>query len=384
MAAPSDVINPITTDFFVKGAVNNATEYSIVMSKLKDAGGFETIEGGENYTWPVETGLSNVVNTNDGADLSAEISPDTIDIQATLPFADKVATAAMTAGMIRKNRGNPALASYKERIVPTAVRSLLHEGTSSAKYDFLNSNGSSKTMRGLPDVFRFDTGSSDQEATVTSGATYAGQSLEAGGLAAEVSQPIDDYIWTPRGVNTAYTAWTGDGTTTTGFVTATALEIIDYTQLQITFDPSRPEMRPDALLSNKAEFKVLRNVIGSNQTFYIDGPGKFNRGAGEWAVGTSSDTLYYDGLDVCWDAQCPSGVLYMVNTNQIKLVSQKGMEDIDTTGMVGKLFRGESDGIALEFLADVLLATRSIGTLITLPGQWVINPRYQAKIASFA
>lgn len=402
MAALADVINDITIDNFLKVGWHNAYNHNPSLALLKRKGHVRRATGGDVVTWPIQVGNFAPDTVHSDEDVNSKYVPIKLHKQAQLNWGEKAVFTRYGKGAMRQNRGPEALVEYRDQMIPNMIKSMLTQGKTGAVTagrwsmagDFVALNGGSYSgsglpLYGLPSIFQFDTGSTAKEATVTSGATYAGLSLEEDGLTG-VDFP-DSFAWTPKGINSHDDDWAID-TSTDGFGTVSsgtyaALEILSYAISSVTYDPADDDQKPDCGLMHKNHFEVLRRALTASQQIYVT---KAVKEGDVFGLGTSVEYAMHDGLPFYWDGNMPTDVTYVLNFNQIWMDYLPRVGPISADKFDGSRkpkSNGKYDVIDTEMFeieVDYDRGRRGVTVSVTFPGQFRINPKFQAKIADFS
>lgn len=381
MATPLDVITPITIANYGREQVDNATNNVIALKMLKEKGNIESEEGGDSLKWPVDIANFTVSDVGDYEDVSDKYDPQELYTQPSLNWGEKAVFNGLSKGSLRRNRGTEALIKFRDRVIPKMFKSILTQSSGSVAHAFLNSDGTggeALPFYGLPAVFRHTStvANTAQDATSLLTGTYAGKSTAVNGLQSEIAN-ADAYAWTPRLINANYD-WSGSGaanalTTGTGL-----LKCLSHALIQVTFDGTDPEMQPDCGLMDKASFNSLRNQLSDKQTIYVTSA--VERGDVH-GIGNNVQKAMHDGVPFYWDYHMPSGACYIVNFDHIGFHYLKPLPSSSGDSVpVSK--KGEDMGW-FEFEQTYNSDRRGYRLEITLPAQFRINPRFQAKVADF-
>lgn len=375
MATPAQVISPITIATYMKEAEENAYTNHPMWGLLREKGSIVREDGGTGPTWPVHGGWNTVHTVSDFEDLTEKFVQHREYVQANLPWGEKLVVDVLTSGQMRQNRGERALVKWQEKWLPSAMKSLLNQGTTSIAYDFINADGtgSGLPLYGLRSIFKnFGTGTSAKDATISSG-TYAGQSLVAGDITSIDNAP-DDYIWSPRGINYGSSQWTASS-----WVASSCLEVMDYAEGTVTFDQFDDMYKPDCFIGTLSMYNVVREALDSAETIFLSDP---KDGAKEWGKGSSIQKIHRNGIPIYWDSNQRSGEMNLLNFDFIRIVGLDPIEDVNTTGK--QWTREDPEGIPVEFACDWSIQRRAYLATLTAPIQFAINPRYQANLADYS
>lgn len=407
MSTIQEVITPITIKNFLKDEWDNAINRSPTLGLLVQKGHVRKHLGGDpGSEWPVYVGQSNILTTHYDQDVSAEYKPVRRHERAILDWGQKSAFERLSKGAMKRNGGDAALVKYATETVPNMIRDLISQGTGTVSTgkgslcaDLLQMNGGSYTGTGLPlygfpSIFQFDTGADAIEASVTSGATYAGLSLESTGLA---SDTLSDSVWTPKGINANDDGWAAD-TSTTGFATVTSVgnpvcfEILSYALNEVTYDPMSEAYKPDCVLMDKLYYNIMRRALGDKQKFYLTaGHGDSGKVFG---AGSSSEYAMHDGVPIYMDRNMAASTAIVANFNQIWLDYLPVMAGLSGDKAPIKKGRAGGDGKDRKGLSHPALDIfdvevdydrnrRGVMVGVSADLKFRINPRYQAKIANF-
>lgn len=384
MATPSEVITDITIKNYERDALESAFEHKPSASLIKEKGNWEKKSGGEALYQPIDVANYVAYDVDEYEDISSKYVPTRLHTKAELDWGQKSAFDALSKLSMKKNNGEEALVKFRDVNIPRMFRSVLSQGTNSLNYSFFygTSSGSGLPTIGLAEFMVFDTATtSDKDGTVTAGTTYAGLSCVTNGLASVVENADDD-AWTPKGTNTNYD-WDGDSTVEADLQVSNWRQIIDHTQINLSKDPSDKMLRPDIVICNQTYYNVGRNYIGDKQNIFIERPGVPENGAGKWALGTSCERFFDNGLWITWDADIATDRAYMLNFDMIgycyldpgpRVSGDK--YDGDTSGS-GK---DEQDPGIFDTEVDYNADRLGIKIATTVSGQYRFHPRYQALI----
>lgn len=379
MGTPLDVINANTIDNFAYDAMEAAIDHTPEFGMLEEKGKITEEEGGDRLYQPVEAGEYLATSVGDYADVSANYVPTTLHTAATWNWAQKTVFDALSRGALMRNRGEQALVKFRDRQIPKMLRGLISQGSGSIAYALLNQvSGDTQRTYGLGDIFVFDNvANTETESTITSGATYGGLSLEAGGITGVDN--ADAYAWTPRGFNTD-AAWGGSAG---GGLNATKFpNVFAEAQTAITFGNS-PELQPDCVLHDRLNFNIGRQYVASIQQIQIDRPDKGDK---KWGIGSSVEGFFHNGLMHYWSANMPASSSYVLNFDQIELCYLKplplslGKAPGKTSGDKAK-YEDRKSWFTIE--VDFNPSRRGLTVEVTADYQFKIQPRFQAKVADF-
>jgi hypothetical protein len=394
MATAQEVINPQTITNYGRGSWDNVTDSRPALGILDQKGSIKGEEGGTDVEWVVTAGHHQAVTIGDGEDHSDKYTPTKRKVRARVDWGRKAAFDYISKFALQQNRGDQALERFATENVPAMWDALFSQGgagdatgVGSLNYEFLNRDISAYTGNGLPmgglkSIFRFDNvANTEQEATVTAAATYAGLSLEQGGLAGQVDFE-DDYAWTPRGVNTNYN-WAGGADL--GLVAGNFDEIFSYAQNRVVKGTDK-RMTPDCVIMDRNHFDVGRAYISSKQQVYIDKP---NDGALKWGLGNNSFNFYHNGMMFYWDDQMPADTSYVLNFDQIHLCYLNKLGDISGDKYPGQTGTGgvktaSFAGKAVDVEVDYDKGKLGVAVSLVLASQFKINPRFQCEVRAYA
>jgi len=408
MSTIQDVINPITIANYIKSEWDNAINRVVALGLLVQKGNVRKHTGGDpGSEWPIYVGQSNIQTTHYDQDVSAEYKPMRRHERAILDWAQKSAFERLSKGAMKRNGGDAALVRYAQETVPNMIRDLIAQGTQtpstgrgSLSADLISLDGatyagSGLPLYGFPSIFKFDTGATGKEADVTSGATYAGLSLESTGLGSDV---LSDNVWTPKGINTHSAAGWSLDTSTNGLATASGdryavFEILTYAINEVSYDPTDEKFRPDCGIMDKLSYLVLRNALGDKQKFWL----KTSEDSGKvFGGGTSAEYAMHDGIPFYQDRNMAANSVYVTNFDQVwldylpqlaaisgdKAPIKKGKAGGDGGPRKGGLAHPALDIFDIE--VDYDRNRRGVAVSVTSDLKFRINPRYQAKVADFS
>lgn len=379
MTTGYQVISDVTIDLYKRTSIDSATTHKALLGILKEKGRFETVTGGEALSWPFQASFFDNYIVDDGQDVSSTYVSQKQDLLATLPWGEIFTPIKVTKGEMRRNRGEPALVNLMKTKFQRAFKSLFEFGTNSLNYKIINGTGAAAgaDINGLMSMFKFDNvASTVAEPTITSGATYAGQSMAIGTVAGLVDGSADNYAWTPRAYNT---------TVSTGSTTGDKfLEGVRTVQLNLTFSNGDPEMMPDLVLTGKTVFNALRAVVDAKQTIFITKP---DEGKGTWGLGNSPERFWYGGLWFTWDSDVPTknstDLAFVLNCDRLKFVSQKAVGPVSADRMPDA-DKGDDMGISVEVEQAYNPDRRAVTASLTLPGQLMADsPRYHGVVGDY-
>ena len=393
MSSPQDVISSITINNYLRSAWENAINNRPSIGMLKEKGNVRRATGGDLVYWPVRAGYHSAFTVADYEDVSSRYVPTKLHTNATLNWGEKAVFDALSKGQLRRNNGPEALVRFRDEVIPSMCEAMLTQGpadsldgTGSLNYEFLNRDGDSYTgeglpLYGLPSIFKFDTAlDTDKEATVTSGATYAGLGLELDSLVGTVDG-ADSYGWTPRGFNTNFD-WDGDATPDGGLTISNFALIMAEAQTAITFSSGNEMGRPDCCIQDRNHFNVGREFIGEKQQIFIQ---REDQGDRKWGLGNSAERYYHNGLYYYWDEQMPADTSRMLNFSQIWLDYLPAVGPISADKFPGRT-SANKDGFPQDMFEQEINyndSRRGITLSLTTAPQFRINPRYQAEIRDF-
>lgn len=354
----SDALIATTTENFLKGRWENFTDYNPVFKIAKSKGRLFTGQDGQSVDWVVEVGRYAPVDIQDMEEHVA--SRKNHYMRCNLAWGEKLVADVISKSDEAKVGEKATLFNFHQRILPKMGEDLMDEGLA---YAFLNTDGAEGAIfGGLPSIF----GATNVATTVAEGIandTYATKSTALNGITG-VDGVVSD-AWTPTLVNTDYASW--NATTPT----------IDQVQYAINkgCKGSRADKRLDLFIHNRTRFLTLKRELLGKEHIWVDG-----KGDDPYGLGSNIEKAYVDGLLQIWDEQMPSGVSYGLNLSQVefrflKVPPKHSGDNAKGAGSIG------------ESMFDVEVGFDHVrrGTVVTavVRGQFLINPRYQVKIADY-
>jgi hypothetical protein len=393
MAAPLDVISPITIANYGKVYWENVTENNPICRLIVEKGNLNKDMHGTSVNWPVEGGRHDVYIVSDFQDVTALYTPRKRYFQPTLPWGECASFRSISKGEWRQNGGQQALVPFTKKEIPAmfrdlAVASNLQNGVSVGGifWQFLNLNGSTyagtgNPLFGLPSVFTGNSAiswSSNSKNGIINNTNYAGITCVLNGLAATIDGAESD-AWTPSAINTTSTAFAN--TLATFYLNFFQIMSEAFSQAS-RFSGSDTDKLPDCALLTRSMYVDAQTAIGAKQSFLLTG--KVGKGA---VFGIGSDTMNgitHNGFPIYWDNNLPASTGYVLNFKQIFMdmlpigsVSGDSMPGLNVGGPV-------PDNVIDAGMAEVEVkyndGRRAVTVSATFPGQFRVNPRYQVML----
>lgn len=398
MAAPQDVINPITIANYGKVAWNGIAQANPVCKLLTQKGNIRRDVGGLNNTWPLEAGRHDVYIVDDYQDVTALYTPRKRWAQPTLAWGECAAFRAISKGELRQNSGDQKLVDFRRVEVPAMFRDLMVASNTQGAttvggifWQFLNMNGvayagTGRPLYGLPSVFTGNgaiTWAAGSKTGTITNTNYCGLSCVLNGLSTTVEGAESD-AWTPTALNTTSTAWAGGaGNATFRF---NAFEILsDLNSRCSRFSGSDSRLKPDCYLLERSMYVDVQYQIAAKQTIFLQG-GAVKKGS-QFGVGSDPmEGLLHNGLPIYWDENLPVSTGYLLNFDQIfmdvqPLFTFSGDKSVmNTKGMADSDQDLSADQSMFETEVRFNDGRRAVTVSVTFPGQFRIHPRYQGML----
>lgn len=391
-----DVITPVTIANYARGAWDNVSQNNPGFKELKKRGGIEYDQGGDTVEGTIEAGRYSPIVSAPGMDLTAEFVVKQRHKRYSFSWGEVAIASVIDRGAMRRNSGDQALVKLRDVTVPAMWRDLLI-ATDGLAHQFLNQNGSTYSGTGLPfyglpscllppaatglegfngiaTVSGSGCADTDIEAVPTSTSqTYGGLNMYRSGLGTVDGAEAD--AWTPTLINSSYTGFSG----TADDEANAMLKITQYAVDRMSrFSQSDPSMRPNNAIGSFNYFRMLGALLAAKQTIYIDGGSKATETGN---LGYGQHKLMHAGLEWFWDENCPTSTWYVLNYNKIKLKLEPLYKDQENGSPLKT--SGEDAGL-IEANINFDPYRRQWLISGTIPGQFVINPRYQCRISDFS
>ena len=391
MAAPLEVISPITIANYSKQYWYNVAENTPICRMLMEKGNINREQHGTSVVWPIEAGRHDVYTVSDYQDVTSLYTPRKRYTQASIAWGEVASFRAISKGELRQNGGPQALVQFGKKEIPAMFRDLcvgsnLQNGVTQGGvfWQFFNMNalsyaGGGNPLYGLPSVFTGNaaiTWSSNTILGTIYNTNYGGLTCVAGGLATTVDGAEND-AWTPTAINT--TATTYNTSTSASFYTnffEIMSSIISYGN---RFSATDNSMMLDGIFMTRAMYVAGQTQIAAKQSFLLTG--KVGKGA-TYGIGSDPQTgLTHNGIPLFWDFLIPANTAYGLNFSQIWMellpmftVSGDSTSQINTGGPVPEDL---TDPGMFETEVKYNDGRRAVTVSATFPGQIRINPRYQ-------
>lgn len=386
MAAPNDVISPITIANYGKIAWDGISQNNPFFKTLLQKGNINRNVGGTSVDWPIEAGRHDVYYVDNYEDVTAKYTPRKRYVRATIPWGQVATFRAFDLGMFRQNSGDQALVRFRDTEVPAMFRDLFvggnGAGTQGVGYGILNTNGSTYSgtglpIYGLPSIFTGNNAISwsagAKEGTIAN-TSYAGLSCVLSGLSSSVDG-VEPDAWTPTAVNTTSTAWAGGAGPNNTF-RYNAFEILNYAiGKSQRFSGSDRTKAPTCGLLTFAMMQDLNYQLTQKQTIFLSNKVGKDQTAG---IGINTNEAYHNGLPFMWDENLPASTGYILNFDQMWLDVQPLIESVSGDKAIVKM--SGDDSAMVETQVKYNDARRAITVSATWPGQFRAHPRYQTLL----
>jgi len=390
----SALIDPVTTQQFMRGAFDNTLRRVIILKKLKEAGRIKGDASGKWFERTVRAGQYTSALRTDLAQRT--FARNQTKITYAVPYSNKETTGMLSRLDVRFQQGrdqSTVLMNVRETMMNEmaidfqtnyATDLLTKNGGSTTTFGQAAASGSPVPVFGLPTMFNYgaapaaynpDTqviggavGAGDKE--VAGEGTYCGVTLAPTGVIANIDNRVNEAT-SPVLVNWSSTAWGASGTT----FDATCLEVLDYMDLRLTRS-NDPDERADLFLTTRTMFGQInyallanQRVILGNQSQRVDP--KLNK----------DNTIPYGAQEIAWDASCPANVLYDLNTRKLEFdyfPANKLIHDDTLTVPSGEM----TEMFDIETAHDIQQGAHLC--VASLLGQLWGNPHFQGAAYNFA
>lgn len=326
-----------THEQFVKGVANETTEERVLLSMLKKRGRMKFNQFGNVLDWRVKYKKRSL-------DAYSDMSPVVFKRQnlyqkAVLDWRGYMMQDAISKKERLMNRGNAAIFQLYSGMVEDMKEDFM-ELFSAELYVDGNATGYTDRFHGLESIFGYTACGSSGVQYVTSNETYAG--LTAAGVYGTAS---DYSYWSPVLINENYT---GYGSWATGAIK------ICRALLTACSKGNTKKARPDVVLTTEARYHQFLALLQAEERIIASNKELTEAGF---------EAVELDGRPITYDGDCPAGVTYCLNLDQIEL-RFLGADIVD----------GET-GYDVTRKA-FLFSLDSFGNMR-------INPRYQGKAKNF-
>lgn len=414
MAGIFDALSPTTIANFARGAWDGLSQNNPVFSELKRLGNIEYDVSGTRLEGVVEAGRYQPTISAPGMDVAALYQSKVRHARWVLEWAELFNGFSIDRGMLRRNDGPQALVKLRDTEFPAACRDAIY-GTNGLSQQLLAGSAQAYTAAGgtglpffglptfLPGAatglttaqaitawdlegFNPATGAvtgvvpADSDAEVAVGGaptagygTYGGLSIRHNGLSGIDGLEAD--AWRPTLVNTRSNAF--------GIADADLDNVLRWSQYAVDranrFSANDASKKPSAGYMSLEYFQALGQKIADKQTIMLtagtSGPNS------NPVLGYAQFRLQHAGLQWMWDENMPAKTAYVVNFKQLQFKVQKLYADL-VSGNPLKV-SGEDAGIMeAEIVNDPL--TRGYLCGVTIPGQFVANPRYFVRCSNYS
>jgi len=347
-----------------KGAWQGILNHRPGFMALKKRGHIETGVTGTRLDWPVRVARHTIEAYDDGEALSFERKNQYI--LPTLPWATLAMKGLITRDEIAIAGGPEAM----ERVHKRLITDMTEDFETRINYQFLRQDGAAagNNLHGVP-TWNAGTGSSLTKDAVMSD-TYATFSTALSGLG--VTDAETD-AWTPKGVNTTSSAWTGGG----GFDTTDCEEIIQHA-IDVGTLGSMAKDRPDLGILHRNMLTTLKTAVAASQRGIVNGTPSGTQGLG------IPGALEYSGVEFVFDNDMPATEGYLLNFNHIWLDVMKVPEISEGYGSVPEGGGGSSKDDMFEVLVEPDIHTNGILCRVNFRAQLRFHPRYQVVLNDYA
>lgn len=397
MAAPLDVITPITIANYNKTLWYNVAESTPICRMLIEKGNINRDQHGTSVVWPIEAGRHDVYTVSDYADYTSYYTPRVRYTQASIAWGEVASFRAISKGELRQNGGPQALVQFGKREIPAMFRDLcvgsnLQNGVTQGGvfWQFWNMNplsytGGGNPLYGLPAVFTGNAAITWSSLTITgtiNNTNYGGLTCVSGGLSTSMPEAEAD-AWTPTAFNTTSTGYqltpSVPGPAGNGFYTNFFEIMSNMISAGMRFSATENDKMIDAIFMTRAMYVNGQTQIAAKQSFLLTG--KVGKGA-VYGIGSDPQTgLTHNGIPLLWDYLIPAGTAYALNFSQIFIdllpmftVSGDSTSQLNTGGPVPEDL---ADASMFETEVKYNDGRRAVTVSATFPGQIRINPRYQ-------
>jgi hypothetical protein len=361
MTFQANIETKVISHYF-KTQWENTANHRPVLQALMKRGNVEKGIAGKSLTWNAR--VSRHAMTNYGIGQSIDIAEKRQTIQATLPWSFQTMTDAITHDEMQMANGAEAMQKRQAEI----CRNLYKDFETRLNYEVLNTDGpatAGSPIYGLPSFLNFTTAGTLIDGVAND--SYAGHSTVLSALTG-VDTPEAD-AWTPKCVDATASDW--DGTADTFAVIG--LRAIGRLNTNLTYG-SKPEEMPDLVILTRADYVAAKDLIQASQRIMFSAaPGNAPQGLG------MPGGIVHDGLEIVFDADCPTGVGYMLNTRQAWLE----ILPASPVGSTGPALPGKGDGSDLfSIRTQEDIRTNGIGVRANCGLQFRFNPKYHGKLVT--
>ena len=336
----STVVDPVTTQQFMRGEFENCKKRIIVLNKLNERGKIRPDASG---TFAQRQARIAQFQSAARADLAERVFTKLQQrVNYTFPWAWYETTGALGDQDLVYNSGKEALVRLKE----VMYQNMAEDFTKDLNMYLLQNNAGANTtfgqaaasnlpvpVYGLPTLFGYgstaqnyvtgdtiaagttsgNVGSGDQE--VLPNTTYCGVSTHPFNAITGVDNRAYEAT-SPVICNWSSTAWAGAGNVT---FDKTGIYVMDYLQARLARS-SAPEDSPDIFVMTRPLFNALGKAIIGGANGLVGARVLLSSEAlnpNAKAFKSNGNRIPYDNMDGWWDVFTPANTLYMLNTNHM-------------------------------------------------------------------
>jgi len=359
MTFQANIETKIISHYF-KTQWDNTPNHRPVLQALMKRGNVEKGIAGKTLVWNARVGR--YAMTDYGIGESIDISEKKQTIQATLPWSFQTMTDAITHEEMQMANGPEAMQKRQAEI----CKNLYRDFEARLNYGVLNTDGpatSGNPIYGLPSFLTFTMAGTLIDGVAND--SYAGHSTVLSSLAGVDNAESD--AWTPKGVDATASDWTG----ATDTWAVNGLNAISRLNTNLTYGTKAEEM-PDLVVTTRNDYSALKSLIQASQRIiFAAKPGEAPQGLG------LPGGIVHDGLEIVFDADCPTAVAYMLNTRQAFLEILPASPVAST----GPSLPGKGDGSDMfSCRTQEDIRTNGIGVRVNWGGQFRFNPKFHGKI----
>ena len=345
---------------YFKTQWENTGNHRPVLQALMKRGNVERGIAGKTLTWNAR--VSRYAMNDYGIGEAVDVNEKRHTIQATLPWSFQTMTDAITHEEMQMANGEQALQKRQAEI----CKNLYSDFEGRINYGLLNTDGpatSGNPIYGLPS-FLGATFNGTAIAGVAAD-SYAGHSTVLSALTG-VDTPETD-AWTPKFIDATASDWT----TTADTFAYTGVKALSRLETELTYGSKAGES-PDISILTRTAYNELKELIIATQSIqFTSAPGNAPQGLG------IPGGIVVGGLEVFFDADCPTGVGYVLNSRQAWLE----ILPASPVASSGPSLPGKGDGSDLfSVRTQEDIRTNGLGVRCNWGGQFRFNPRFHGKI----
>jgi hypothetical protein len=396
----SPLIDPVTTQQFMRGEFDNTIKRTKILSLLKEKGNIKPDASGKFFERNLAVGRYRSSVRGDLADRSFSRSQQFVT--QAIPYAWYEVNGVLSEQDLAFNKGPEALIRLRSKMLERMGKGF----TLSLGEDLLGSNAGTYTtggktvaastpvpIYGLPTIFGYGTSTAsaalaynpDTQAVgstvaatdreVTPNTTYCGVSTHPTNAIAGVDGKENEST-SPVITNATSTAWTGTATWA-----STCLAVLDYMLLRLARGEASDE-QVDTIITTRTYFTAISQSVIAGGPSGLGARVVFQGGAPQSPNMRLFDgvKIPYGGSTVYWDAYCPASVVYYLNTSQAEFCYNP-QEPIRVDG---NILEGDLGNELFQIRTAYDINQGAHKAVAVMMGQTYFNPFYQGMTYTFA